>query len=59
MFFGILHNSKGLTAEELLKYLEHVVAHGDGGNIVYCSTRPVTMISCETNSVLMETKYYK
>jgi hypothetical protein len=55
MFYGTLHDPKGLTAEELLKYLEHVIAHGDGNSIVYCSTRPVTMISCELNSVLMET----
>lgn len=57
--FLVLHNPRGLTAEELLKYLEHVVAHGDGNSIVYCSTRPVTMISCEPNCVLMETLDYK
>lgn len=59
MFYGILHNPKGLTAEELLKYLEYVIAHGDGDSVVYASTRPVTMISCATNCVLMETTDYK
>jgi hypothetical protein len=58
MFYGILHNPKGLTAEELLKYLEFVIAHGDGDSIVYASTRPVSMISCEENCVLMETIDY-
>ena len=58
MFYGILHDPKGLTAEELLKYLEFVIARGDGDSIVYCSTRPVTMISCELKSVLMETIDY-
>lgn len=58
MFYGVLNNPSGLTAEELLHYLEHVIAHGDGDNVVYCSTRPVTMISCELNSVLMETIDY-
>ena len=56
MFYGVLNNPRGLTAEELLKYLEHVIAHGDGNSIVYASSRPVTMISCELNSVLMEVK---
>ena len=59
MFYGILHNPSGLTAKQLLNYLEHVVAHGDGDSIVYCSTRPVTMISCEPNCVLMETIDHK
>lgn len=59
MFYGILHNPSGLTAEELLKYLEHVIAHGSGDSKVYASTRPVTMISCEPNCVLMETIDYK
>ena len=54
MFYGVLSNTKGLTAEELLKYLEYVVAHGDGNSIVYASSKPITMISCEKNSVLME-----
>lgn len=58
MFQGTLYRPSGLTAEELLKYLEYVIAHGDGDNIVYCSTRPVTIISCEQNSVLMETIDY-
>lgn len=56
MFYGILNNPKCLTAEELLKYLELVIAHGDGGSIVYASTRPVTMIRCEPNCVLMEVR---
>lgn len=59
MFYGTLYNTSGLTAEQLLKYLEYVIAHGDGDSVVYCSTRPVTMISCETNCVLMETIDYK
>lgn len=59
MFYGVLHNPKGLTAEELLKHLEYVIAHGDGNSIVYASARPVTMISCEPNCVLMETIDYK
>lgn len=59
MFYGILNKPSGLTAEELLHYLEYVIAHGDGDSIVYCSTRPVTMISCELNCVLMETIDYK
>ena len=58
MFFGTLYNPSGLTAEELLKYLESVIAHGDGDNKVYASTRLVTMISCEPNCVLIETKDY-
>lgn len=58
MFYGTLYNPSGLTAEQLLKYLEYVIAHGDGDSIVYCSTRPVTMISCELKSVLMETIDY-
>lgn len=58
MFYGILHSPKGLTAEELLKYLEYVIARGDGDSIVYASTRPVTIISCESNCVLMETIDY-
>lgn len=57
MFYGILHNPSGLTAEELLHYLEYVVAHGDGNSIVYTSSKPVIMISCEKNSVLMETAH--
>ena len=56
MFYGILQNASGLTAEELLHYLEYVVAHGDGNSIVYASSKPVTMISCELNAVLMETR---
>ena len=59
MFFGILHNPKGLTADELLHYLEHVIAHGDGNSIVYASSKPVTMISCEPKSVLMEVRNNK
>jgi hypothetical protein len=59
MFHGVLYNPSGLTAKELLKYLEYVVAHGDGESIVYCSTRPVTMIDCTLNCVLMETVDYK
>ena len=55
MFYGVLKRAKGLTAEELLKYLEFVIAHGDGSSIVYASTKPVTRISCEPNCVLMET----
>lgn len=58
MFYGVLNNPSGLTAEELLKYLEYVIAHGDGNSTVYCSTRPVTMISCEKDCVLMETIDY-
>ena len=58
MFYGTLYNPSGLTAEELLKYLEFVIAHGCGDSKVYASTRLVTMISCEPNSVLMETKDY-
>lgn len=58
MFYGTLYNLSCLTAEQLLKYLEYVIAHGDGDSIVYCSTRPVTMISCEPNCVLMETIDY-
>lgn len=54
MFFGVLNRPRGLTAEELLHYLEYVVAHGDGNSVVYASSKPVTMISCEENSVLME-----
>lgn len=56
MFYGVLHNPSGLTAEQLLKYLEYVVAHGDGNSVVYASSKPVTMISCELNSVLMEVR---
>ena len=56
---GILYNVNGLTAKELLQYLERVVAHGDGENIVYASSKPVIMISCEQNCVLMETKENK
>ena len=59
MFYGTLYNPGGLTAEELLKYLEYVIAHGDGGSKVYTSTRLVTMISCELDCVLMETIDYK
>lgn len=54
MFYGILNRPSGLTVEELLHYLEHVVAHGDGNSIVYASSKPVTMISCEPTCVLME-----
>ena len=57
MFYGILNKPSGLTAEELLHYLEYVVAHGDGNSVVYASSKPVTMISCEENSVLMETAH--
>ena len=56
MFYGILNNPRGLTAKELLKYLEYVIAHGDGNSVVYASSKPVTMISCELNSVLMEVR---
>lgn len=56
MFYGVLINPSGLTVEELLKYLEHVVAHGCGDNIVYAATKPVTMISCEPGCVLMEVR---
>lgn len=59
MFNGILYNVNGLTAKELLQYLERVVAHGDGENIVYASSKPVIMISCEQNCVLMEIKENK
>ena len=59
MFYGVLNNPKGLTAKELLQYLERVVAHGDGENIVYASSKPVVMISCEQNCVLMEIKENK
>lgn len=55
MFYGVLKRARGLTAEELLKYLEFVIAHGDGDSIVYASTKPITRISCEPNCVLMET----
>lgn len=54
MFYGVLNRPSGLTAEELLHYLEHVIAHGDGNSIVYASSQPVTMISCEPCCVLME-----
>ena len=57
MFYGVLNNPSGLTAEELLHYLECVVTHGDGNSIVYASFKPITMISCEENSVLMETAH--
>jgi alkylhydroperoxidase/carboxymuconolactone decarboxylase family protein YurZ len=54
MFFNILLNkSHGVTAEELLHYLEHVVAYGGRNNIVYASSKPITMISCEPTCVLM------
>lgn len=56
MFYGVLNNPKGLTANELLQYLERVVAHGDGSSIVYASSKPVLMISCEPSYILMETK---
>lgn len=56
MFYGILSNPNGLTAEELLHYLERVIAHGDGNSVVYASSKPVTMISCELNAVLMEAR---
>ena len=61
MFYGVLNNSSGVTVEELLRYLENVIAHGDGGNIVYsssmpCVYKPVTMISCEPDCVLMEVR---
>ena len=56
MFYGILNNPRGLTAEELLKYLEYEVAHGDGNNIVYAASKPVVMISCEPTCVLMNVR---
>ena len=28
MFFGVLNNPRGLIAQELLHYLEYVIAHG-------------------------------
>ena len=56
MFYGVLNNPSGLTAKELLRYLEHVIAHGDGNSIVYASSRPVIMISCELGCVLMEVR---
>ena len=56
MFYGILNNPNGLTAKELLHYLERVIAHGDENNIVYASSKPVIMISCEPACVLMETR---
>ena len=60
MFFGVLNNPNGITAEELLKYLERVVAHGNGDSKIYASTRLVTTISgCEPNCVLLETIDYK
>ena len=55
MFNGTLYRPSGLTAEELLKYLEYVIAHGDGNSIVYASTKPGINISCELNCVLLET----
>lgn len=56
MFNGILTNPKGLTVEQLFYYLERVIAHGDGNNIVYASSKPVIMISCEQDCVLIEVK---
>lgn len=55
MFYGTLNKPSGLTAEELLHYLEYVIAHGDGDSIVYASSEPIAMISCKEKSVLMET----
>lgn len=54
VFNGILTNPKGLTVKELSYYLERVIAHGDGNNIVYASSKPVIMISCEQDCVLIE-----
>lgn len=56
MFYGVLNKPSGLTADELLHYLEYVIAHGDGDSIVYASSKPVTMISCEPTCVLMEVR---
>lgn len=56
MFHGIQIKPSRLTAEELLKYLECVVAHGDGSSIVYATSKPVTMISCEPNSLLIDVR---
>ena len=56
MFCGVYYNPIGLTAKELLRYFECVVAHGDGNSIVYASSKPVTMISCEPTCVLMEVR---
>ena len=56
MFCGVFNNPSGLTAKELLHYFEYVVAHGDGNSIVYSSSKPVTMISCEPTCVLMEVR---
>jgi hypothetical protein len=59
MFYGVLHNAKGLTANELFHFLERAIAHGDGESIVYASSKPVIMISCEPSCVLMEIKENK
>lgn len=56
VFCGIMDNPKGLTVKELLYYLERVVAHGGGDNIVYASSKPITMISCEQACVLIEVR---
>lgn len=56
MFYGIINKPSGLTADELFHYLEYVIAHGDGNSIVYASSKPVTMISCEPKCVLMEVR---
>ena len=56
MFYGVLNKPSGLTAKELLHYLEYVIAHGDSNSIIYASSKPVTMISCEPTCVLMETR---
>ena len=59
MFNGILYNANGLTVKELLHYLERVVAHGDENYVVYASSKPVIMISCEPTGVLMDVKENK
>ena len=56
MFYGVKYTPSGMTAEELLKYLEYVIAHGDGKSIVYANSKPITMVSCEVGCVLLNMK---
>lgn len=56
MFYGVKYAPSGITAEELFKYLEYVIAHGDGKSIVHTNSKPVTMVSCEVGCVLLEIK---
>ena len=56
MFLGVLSNPSGLRVKDLHKYLEYVIAHGDEDSIIYASSKPVTMISCEPNAVLMKVR---